>query len=653
MMAGGASAQVENPPLCATLGINATFWRKDGTLYAPDSPPYFDEYPFSMPPDPYLATRPSDEELVVSQVNFGFDSPRSGDWESWPADYNETYFVVVLESYIELSEGGEYTFYLSNSDQGELELSKDNVTQTAILGAAWSDYEEDHQGTTLILEYDLVPTRYLMRIKYHKASPIDAFGPPYLRLEWTRTDLGVNISASPTERELVPDNIFYLNSMCEGLETPPTPPVQAPGIAPAQAPYISPIPKASGYGSTSSSSYGGVAAAAPGPSAAFDSELAPETAPMGRGAPTRPQPKSPTPVGPAPKPRVLPRARGNNGEAPNTAPSGEAAPTMGVNPFGKPMHSAAAPGPSLDHFRKPKSTIPLPKPRPQVVPGVLPPPGTPGSYCPAPAIHYHISYSCCPNRGGAYGMAASPPMSSTDPDSPMSCGTHYDVVPVERGPPVPALQAPEAAPSRRRSMAEAQEDPEEGLFVIDVSGTQEASNTEGEANDEWVEDDRDGITIEESDRFEEEAEDEAEVMATMSRMAEQAQNEEAESQVAEILANDAKFWRDQASWEATGGLQSSGEARLAQQQVAATADASTQVTPIMDSWSTTLFGTPAGKSVEDARTAADQSNNHSSLWSYLLHYREAGLKEYKGLGKLQRDSLYISRRQNKQCQLKQ
>ena len=50
-------------------------------------------------------------------------------------------------------------FYLSNSDQGELELSKDNVTQTAILGAAWSDYEEDQQGTTLILEYDLAPSK--------------------------------------------------------------------------------------------------------------------------------------------------------------------------------------------------------------------------------------------------------------------------------------------------------------------------------------------------------------------------------------------------------------------------------------------------------------------------------------------------------------
>lgn len=47
-----------------------------------------------------------------------------------------------------------------------------------------------------------IAARYLLRIKYHKASPIDAFGPPYLRLEWTRTDLGVNISASPTEREV-------------------------------------------------------------------------------------------------------------------------------------------------------------------------------------------------------------------------------------------------------------------------------------------------------------------------------------------------------------------------------------------------------------------------------------------------------------------
>ncbi len=31
------------------------------------------------------------------------------DWQAWPGDYNDTYFVVVLSSYIELTEGGEYT----------------------------------------------------------------------------------------------------------------------------------------------------------------------------------------------------------------------------------------------------------------------------------------------------------------------------------------------------------------------------------------------------------------------------------------------------------------------------------------------------------------------------------------------------------------
>ena len=38
---------------------------------------------------------------------------------------------------------------------------------------------------------------------------------------------------------------------------------------------------------------------------------------------------------------------------------------------------------------------------------------------------------------------------------------------------------------------------------------------------------------------------------------EQAQREEAEAEAAQMLANNAKFWRDQAAWEATGGLQSS------------------------------------------------------------------------------------------------
>ena len=54
---------------------------QDGSLYAPDSPPYYDEYPFSMPPDAYLAQRPPDEELVVSNVDFGYNSSRSGAYE--------------------------------------------------------------------------------------------------------------------------------------------------------------------------------------------------------------------------------------------------------------------------------------------------------------------------------------------------------------------------------------------------------------------------------------------------------------------------------------------------------------------------------------------------------------------------------------------
>ena len=56
-----------------------------------------------------------------------------------------------------------------------------------------------------------------------------------------------------------------------------------------------------------------------------------------------------------------------------------------------------------------------------------------------------------------------------------------------------------------------------GVFVIDVSDSQEAANAETNLGNDWVEDDRDGITIEESERFEDEAEDEAEVMATMNR----------------------------------------------------------------------------------------------------------------------------------------
>ena len=39
----------------------------------------------------------------------------------------------------------------------------------------------------------------------------------------------------------------------------------------------------------------------------------------------------------------------------------------------------------------------------------------------------------------------------------------------------------------------------------------------------------------------------------------QAQKDEADAEAAQMLANDAKFWKEQAAWEATGGLQSSGD----------------------------------------------------------------------------------------------
>ncbi len=51
---------------------------QDGSLYAPNSPPYYDEYPFSMPPQTYLETRPADEEIVVSEVDFGYNTSSGG-----------------------------------------------------------------------------------------------------------------------------------------------------------------------------------------------------------------------------------------------------------------------------------------------------------------------------------------------------------------------------------------------------------------------------------------------------------------------------------------------------------------------------------------------------------------------------------------------
>lgn len=84
--------------------------------------------------------------------------------------------------------------------------------------------------------------------------------------------------------QLVPSDVFYLNSMCEEATfMPPSP------VAPATTPIpIIPAgygrPQGYGYGSPPAST-----AAAPGPSMGMASELAPETAPMGMGAPAKPQ----------------------------------------------------------------------------------------------------------------------------------------------------------------------------------------------------------------------------------------------------------------------------------------------------------------------------------------------------------------------------
>ena len=85
-----------------------------------------------------------------------------------------------------------------------------------------------------------------------------------------------------------------------------------------------------------------------------------------------------------------------------------------------------------------------------------------------------------------------------------------------------------------------------------------------EEEGEWVEDDREAIIVEAYDG-DQQSEDNAEVQAMMSMMAEKAQEEEAEAEAAQMLANDAKFWRDQAAWESTGGLQSSGDANIQQE----------------------------------------------------------------------------------------
>ncbi len=79
--------------------------------------------------------------------------------------------------------------------------------------------------------------------------------------------------------------------MCEGLMTPP---------ATAPVPVTKPVSYGyGGYGAPSTTSYGGIAsAAAPGPSMdmGMASELAPETAPMGMGAPVIPRVGLPLPV---------------------------------------------------------------------------------------------------------------------------------------------------------------------------------------------------------------------------------------------------------------------------------------------------------------------------------------------------------------------
>ena len=73
---GTPPAQTPPPPSpatpgnCSTHGLTAKFWRRDGSLYALGATRSYDTEPFTMPPEGYLAQRPTDLVLDIDSIDF-------------------------------------------------------------------------------------------------------------------------------------------------------------------------------------------------------------------------------------------------------------------------------------------------------------------------------------------------------------------------------------------------------------------------------------------------------------------------------------------------------------------------------------------------------------------------------------------------------
>ena len=52
------------------MSLGCRFWRRDGSLYAPGAVRTYDIDPFTMPPEGYLATRPTDLVIDVHNIDF-------------------------------------------------------------------------------------------------------------------------------------------------------------------------------------------------------------------------------------------------------------------------------------------------------------------------------------------------------------------------------------------------------------------------------------------------------------------------------------------------------------------------------------------------------------------------------------------------------
>ncbi|KAK9808184.1 hypothetical protein WJX73_006075 [Symbiochloris irregularis] len=172
------------PHECLDRGIRGLFWWADGNLYEPGHEPQPDQGDAPMPSADYLAGRTPDFDTIVGHIDFGFG--KDG-WQPWPQGSirADQLFVAEFVGLIEFTWPGYYTVFITASDAVVLALKQNGHTVREVVGTACSDTHEDTYSLTIHVKPEQAPALYELEVKYHKSSSNEAFGPAYLRLDWT------------------------------------------------------------------------------------------------------------------------------------------------------------------------------------------------------------------------------------------------------------------------------------------------------------------------------------------------------------------------------------------------------------------------------------------------------------------------------------